>query len=127
MEERRNRKRITAAAASARTLAQRSGSHGILADILARKGDNEAAIRHAKVALASNPELPHVRTVLAKAYLAVKRADLAVPELEKAAPYDLTGNSHFLLYRAFKQLGREEDAKAALVKFKQLHGLPVYQ
>ncbi|MGI8988033.1 MAG: tetratricopeptide repeat protein [Bryobacteraceae bacterium] len=101
-------------------------ANGIMADILTRQGDYDAAIRHAKMALAGNPELPHVRTALAKAYLAEKRADLAVPELEKAAPYDVTGHSHFLLYQAFKQLGREEDAKAALVKFKQLRGLPVY-
>jgi tetratricopeptide (TPR) repeat protein len=96
--------------------------NGIMADLLVRQGDLVGATRCAKVALEGNPGLFHVRAVLAKVYLAQKRADLAVLELEKAAPFDITGSYYFLLYRALKQLGREQDAGAALEKYKQIHG-----
>ena len=98
--------------------------NGIMADLLVRQGDFVGATRHAKVALEGNPGLFHVRAVLAKVYLAQERADLAVLELKKAAPFDITGSYYFLLYRALKQLGREQDAGAALEKYKQIHGSP---
>ena len=100
-------------------------ANGIMADMLARKGDYNAAIQHAMVALAGNPGLAHVRTVLAKAYLAEGRADLAVPLLQRAGSDGADGNDYFLLYRAYKQLGRDVEAKAALAKFKQFRGLAV--
>lgn len=98
--------------------------NGIMADLLVRQGDLVEATRCAKVALEGNPGLFHVRAVLAKVYLAQKRADLAVLELEKAAPFDTTGSYYFMLYRALKQLGREQDARAALEKYKQIRGSP---
>lgn len=97
-------------------------ANGIMADLLVRQGDFVGAERHAKVALEGNPGLFHVRAVLAKVYLAQKRPDLAVLELEKAAPFDITGSYYFQLYRALKQLGREQDAGAALEKHKLIRG-----
>ena len=95
-----------------------------MADILEHKGDDAGAIQYAEIALEGNPNLIETRIVLARVYLAKQEPKLAIAELRKVISADPDGSYHFLLYRAYRQAGDEEAAKAAMAEFQQLryHG-----
>jgi tetratricopeptide (TPR) repeat protein len=95
-------------------------ANGMMADILQHNGDNASAKRHADIALAGNPDLIETRVVLARIYIARQEPKLAVAELRKVISADPDGSYHFLLYRAYQQLGDEGSAKSALTEFQQL-------
>jgi Tfp pilus assembly protein PilF len=95
-------------------------ANGILADLQVRSGDLAGARKAAELALRGNPDLAHVRAVMAKIHLAEDHPDLAVTELRRIAGQDETGSYHFLLHRALKQLGRDTEAEAALARFKAI-------
>jgi O-antigen biosynthesis protein len=95
-------------------------ANAILADIQEHDGDREAAARHARVALAGNPDLFQAHVVLGRVYLAEQKPALAIAELRQVAAADPDGSYHFLLYRAYKQTGDEEKARAALAEFEHL-------
>lgn len=95
-------------------------ANGILADILEHNGDYAGAIRHAEIALRGNPNLIETRIVLARVYLAKQEPKLAIAELRKVISADTDGSYHFLLYRAYRQAGDEDAAKAAMAEFQQL-------
>lgn len=94
-------------------------ANGIMAAILVRRGAFAQAGIHAKRALQVNPNLPQVRFALAKVYLEDNNPEAAVAELRKIAPRDPDGSYHFLLHRALKSLGRDQEAAAALDEFKR--------
>ncbi len=95
-------------------------ANGMMADILEHNGDNEKAKHHAEIALSSNPELIQTRVVLARVYLAQKQPKLAIVELKKVAAADPDGSYHFLLYRAFREVGDTQAAKTAMAEFQRL-------
>ncbi len=94
-------------------------ANGIMADILQRQGDNGRARVYALTALAGNPALIETHVVLARIYLAEQQPRLAIAELHEVIAADPDGSYHFLLYRAYRQLGDEQQAKAAIAGYKQ--------
>ncbi|MDQ2712285.1 MAG: tetratricopeptide repeat protein [Acidobacteriota bacterium] len=94
-------------------------ANGIMADILQRQGDNSRARDYALIALAGNPDLIETHIVLARVYLAEQQPQLAIAELHKVIAADPDGSYHFLLYRAYRQTGDEQQAKAAIAGYKQ--------
>jgi tetratricopeptide (TPR) repeat protein len=95
-------------------------ANGIMADILEHNGDSAGATQYAQIALEGNPNLIETRVVLARVYLAKQQPKLAIAELSKVISADPDGSYHFLLYRAYRQAGDEEAAKAAMAEFQQL-------
>ena len=95
-------------------------ANAMLADILEHDGDREAATRHARIALAGNPDLFQPHVVLGRVYLAEGKPQPAIAELRQVAAADPDGSYHFLLFRAYKQAGDEPAARAALAEFERL-------
>ena len=95
-------------------------ANGIMADLLVRGGDYAGGRKHAEVALAGNPGLDYVHLLMGKIYLAENHPEMAVGELKIAGRSDATGSSYYLLQRAYKQLGRDADAAAALREFERV-------
>ncbi len=95
-------------------------ANAIMAQILARRGEFKQAAPYAARALRGNPALLQVRFVMAKIYLAENRTDIAIAELEKAAPADTDGSYHYLLHRVLKSAGRDREAAEALAEFRRL-------
>jgi len=95
-------------------------ANAMLADILEHDGDGDAALRHARVALAGNPNLFQAHVVLGRIYLAEQKPELAIAELRLVASADPDGSYHFLLFRAYKQTGNDAAAQAALAEFERL-------
>ena len=95
-------------------------ANGMLADICEHDGNYGDAERYATAALRQNPDLIETHVVLARVYLAREQTKLAISELEKVLDADSDGSYHFLLYRAYKQAGEDDAAKAAMAKFRQI-------
>ena len=95
-------------------------ANAMLADILEHDGDQDAAGMHARMALAGNPDLLQARVVLGRIYLARGQLEPAIAELRQVAGADPDGSYHFLLFRAYKQAGNEEAARAALAEYERL-------
>jgi tetratricopeptide (TPR) repeat protein len=94
-------------------------ANGIMADILEHNGAYERARQYAQTALAGNPDLIETHLVLARIDLATSHPDRAVRDLEGVLGADRGGAYHYLLYRAYKQLGKEQEASAALREFQE--------
>ncbi len=94
-------------------------ANGILADILQHQNDNAGAKLHAQIALAGNPDLIETRIVLARVLLAEQQPKLAITQIQQVLAADPDGSYHFLLYRAYKQVGDDGAAKTALTAFQQ--------
>jgi len=58
--------------------------------------------------------LMEARATLGKAYMRAGRPAAAIAELQKALSFDFYGDLHFMLYRAYHDLGKTELARAAL-------------
>lgn len=71
-------------------------------------------------ALRLEPDLLEARYFLGKAYLRSGQALPAVTELEKASVLDHYGDLHYLLYEAYRKLGKEELAQKALLRSEEL-------
>ncbi len=97
-------------------------ANAILADILERRNDPAEAGKHAAIALAGNPRLAVPRVVLARIALARRQPEEAIRELEPVVNRDPDGSYHFLLWRAYKLLGKPKEAEAALAEFQRLRG-----
>ena len=95
-------------------------ANGMMADILQHRGDNQAAERHAAIALHGNPDLIETHVVLARVYLAKEQAGLAINELKGVINADPDGTYHFLLYRAYKMAGDEASSRKAMAEFQQI-------
>lgn len=71
-------------------------------------------------ALKMDPSLLEAHAALGQAYMRLKQPAPALPELEKAANIDLHGDLHYLLYLAYRDLGKQELAQKALLRSRQL-------
>ena len=94
--------------------------NAMLADLLEHNSDFAAAQQHAQIAAAGNPTLIQPHVVLARIYLAKQQPQLAITELRKVVAADPDGGYHFLLYRAFHQIGDEKEAKEAMAEFQKI-------
>lgn len=70
--------------------------------------------------LRRDPRLLEARAMLGRAYLHLGKAQLAVPELEKASALDHYGDVHFLLSQAYLKVGKAELARRALARSQDL-------
>jgi Tfp pilus assembly protein PilF len=96
----------------------------MMADILQHNGDLPSAEHYAEIALAGNPGLIQTRVVLARVYLAKQQPKLAITELYKVISADRDGTYHFLLYRAYRQVGDEQAAREAMAESERLRYRP---
>jgi tetratricopeptide (TPR) repeat protein len=82
--------------------------------------EHEKAIPYLQKALRFDASLLEANATLGKAYLRAGRPEAAVVELEKALSLDLYGDLHYLLYQAYRDLGRAESARAALSRSEEM-------
>jgi tetratricopeptide (TPR) repeat protein len=97
----------------------------LMAAIYLRQGNIAKAEPLALSALRIQPGLSAAHVVLAKIYLARKQPGQALPELQSAVKDDTDGSTYYLLATTLRDLGRREDAAAAMEKFRQLHSTRV--
>lgn len=95
-------------------------ANAMLADILEHDGATASALRRAQIALSGNPNLIQTRVVAARIYLKDNQPALAIQQLRQVLSADPDGSYHFLLYRAYRQAGDQQEAKAALAEFQRL-------
>ena len=100
-------------------------TNALVAAVYLHQGDYAKAKPYAARALEIQPKLSSAHVVLAKIELAEHRPEKALPELEAAAKDDTDGSTYYLLATTLRQLGRREDAAAAMQKYKQLHSMHV--
>jgi tetratricopeptide (TPR) repeat protein len=80
----------------------------------------QKAIPYLERALRLDPGLLEARASLGKAYLRTSQAALAAPQLEKAVALDHYGDLHYLLYQAYRDLGKTDLAQTALARSQDL-------
>jgi tetratricopeptide (TPR) repeat protein len=97
-------------------------ANAIYADILEHRDDGPNAEKHAAAAIAANPHVPVAHVVLARIYLSRHQPGRAIKDLEQVVNSDPDGSYHFLLWRAYKLLGKPEEAKSALAEFRRIRG-----
>jgi tetratricopeptide (TPR) repeat protein len=76
--------------------------------------EQEKAIPYLQKALRYDANLLEARAILGRAYLRAGKPAAAAAQIEKALTLDLYGDLHYLLYRAYHDLGKTELARAAL-------------
>ncbi|PYU92985.1 MAG: hypothetical protein DMG08_11300 [Acidobacteria bacterium] len=82
--------------------------------------EQEKAIPYLQKALRYDANLLEARATLGKAYLRAGRPGAAVSELEKALSLDFYGDLHYLLYQAYRGLGKVELARSALSRSEEM-------
>lgn len=92
----------------------------LLGDALAGQQKNEEAIEPLEKAVKLAAQVLPVRASLARALMALNRAQEAVPHLEAALPIDRDGSLHFQLSRALQSTGNSERVAALLKKSQEL-------
>jgi tetratricopeptide (TPR) repeat protein len=80
----------------------------------------QQAIPYLERSLRFDPGLLEAHAALGKAYLRTSQAALAAPELEKATALDHYGDLHYLLYEAYRDLGKKDLAQTALAQSQEL-------
>jgi tetratricopeptide (TPR) repeat protein len=100
-------------------------TNALIAAIYLRQGNAAQAETFAVQALRANTNLAGAHVVLAKIYLARKQPKKALPELQLAAKDDIDGSTYYLLATTFRELGRPNEAAAAIQKYKRLHSARV--
>jgi tetratricopeptide (TPR) repeat protein len=78
------------------------------------------AIPYLRSATAHNPRLLPARAALGQALLQTGKPGEAVPLLESARSTDRDGTIHYQLYRAYRELGRDADARRALQEYQRI-------
>jgi tetratricopeptide (TPR) repeat protein len=91
----------------------------LLGEALFEQRRAEAAVPHLLAAERLVPNQLGVAEVLGRAYLALGQTEKAITRLQKALPLD-DGSISFALSTAYRRLGREADAAAALNRYRQL-------
>ncbi len=91
-----------------------------LGNIAVRRHHDAEAIPLLTLYLASQPDALAAHADLGRAYLHLKQYSEAVPELETASEADESGDIHYQLSVALKQLGRTKDAQLAMEKSKTI-------
>jgi tetratricopeptide (TPR) repeat protein len=82
--------------------------------------EQEKAIPYLQKALRFDANLLEAHATLGKAYLRSGRPEAAVIELEKSLSLDFYGDLHYLLYQAYRDLGKAEPARAALRRSEEM-------
>lgn len=100
-------------------------TNALIAAIYLRQGNTRSAEQFALEALRANPTLSGAHVVLAKIYLGRKQPQKALPELQSAAKDDTDGSTYYLLATTLRELGKRDEAAAAMQKYRQLHGAHV--
>ncbi len=93
----------------------------LIAGTFLRQSDYVQAAQYAFRALKLQPALSSARIVLAKVFLAEHNPQKALPELQSAVKDDMDGSTYYLLATTLRQLGRRDDATAAMQKYRRLH------
>jgi tetratricopeptide (TPR) repeat protein len=78
------------------------------------------SVPYLQQAVRLDPGLLEARAALGQAYMRLRQPERALPELEKAAPIDFHGDLHYLLYVAYRSLGRKDLAQQALARSQEL-------
>jgi predicted Zn-dependent protease len=91
----------------------------LLGEALYEQRRADAALPHLVAAERLLPDRLTVAEVLGRTYLALGQAEKAIVRLQKALPLD-DGAISFALSTAYRRLGREAEARAALERYQQL-------
>ena len=91
-----------------------------LGDCLVNQGHPEQAIGHLTRAVELRPTVLEYRALLGQVLLQAGHPQAAVVQLEKASPMDRDGSIHFQLANAYRSLGKQERARRALARQKEL-------
>jgi tetratricopeptide (TPR) repeat protein len=86
----------------------------LLGELYVNGKDEEKAIPYLQKALRYDANLTEAHAYLGRVYLHEGRPAAAAAEVQKALPLDIHGDLHYLLYRAYSDLGKTELAQAAL-------------
>ena len=82
--------------------------------------EQEKAVPYLQKALRYDANLLEAHATLGKAYLRSGKPQAAVIELEKALSLDFYGDLHYLLYQAYRDLGKAEPGRAALSRSEEM-------
>jgi predicted Zn-dependent protease len=93
----------------------------LLGDALLELRRADAALRRLTASQRLQPDLLPTLEALGRTYLALGQPAKAVPLLERARPLD-KGAISFALSSAYRRLGRDEEAQAALARYRKLSG-----
>jgi predicted Zn-dependent protease len=91
----------------------------LLGNALLQQKHDEEALPHLIAATDRLPQLLPAQEALGRAYLDLGKPAEAVIHLEKARPLD-DGSISFALSSAYRQLGRTDDARAALARYREI-------
>src|SRR5438270_824247 len=83
----------------------------------------EEALPHLEVARKLRPDDLPTLEALGRTYLLLNRVTEAIPLLERARPVD-EGPIQFALSNAYRRAGREQDAAAALARYREVTATP---
>jgi Tfp pilus assembly protein PilF len=98
----------------------RTPSLYLLGRVYFQNRDIPKSIEYFQGALRFDPSFLPARAALGKAFMRAGKPASAVPELEKAASTDNSGDLHYLLSMAYRQLGRTDLAGHALAVSQEL-------
>jgi tetratricopeptide (TPR) repeat protein len=98
----------------------RTPSLYLLGRVYFRNRDIPKSIQYLQEALRFDPRFLPARADLGRAYMRVNKPASAAPELEKAASTDYSGDLHYLLSIAYRQLGKTGLAAQALAVSQEL-------
>ncbi|MGH6798355.1 MAG: tetratricopeptide repeat protein, partial [Roseiarcus sp.] len=91
----------------------------LLGDVLFLERRAEVALPHLLAAQRLQPDHLEAVEILGRVYLDLGEPAKAIPCLEKARPLD-DGSISFALSSAYRRMGRAEEARAALARYRQL-------
>lgn len=98
----------------------RARSLYLLGQLHVNERQEEKAIPYLQKAVRYDANLLEARAILGRAYLHAGKPEAAIAEIEKALSLDFYGDLHYLLYRAYHDLGRTEQARAALSRSAEM-------
>jgi tetratricopeptide (TPR) repeat protein len=93
----------------------------LIAATYLRQSDVAKAKEYVQHALELQPDLSSAHVVLAKIALQEHEPEKALPELRAAVKDDLDGSTYYLLATTLRQLGKSNEAAAAMQQYKRLH------
>jgi tetratricopeptide (TPR) repeat protein len=93
----------------------------LIAATYLRLSDYAKATEFVRRALELEPDLSSGHVVLAKIYLKEEHPDKALPELRAAVKDDLDGSTYYLLATTLRQLGKQNEASAAMQRYRHIH------
>jgi tetratricopeptide (TPR) repeat protein len=94
----------------------------LLGSVLAAQHREAEALPHLEHAVSLEPDFLPAHATLGQTYLDLDRPEKAIEQLTKAAAID-SGSLSFALSKAYRRLGKMEDAQRALERYKRLSGL----